>query len=238
MNREEQIVLEYLKIQYGNSVTPMPKHKDPPDILVNSIIAVEVRRLNQHFFEDEEPEGLENLSVSLERAFEEVLKSFDNLYTGKSYCVFIDYQRPLKSDFRKIKKEMKQALQNFLDLKEPDFPLEISVNQEITFTLYKSDVGNGKLFPVAGSGDSDFGGWVIAVYADNIRHCINEKSSKISERLKNYNEWWLYLVDCMGFGLSKQEFLEVAQEVGNTGNFAKVVILDYHGQDVLGIIQR
>ena len=238
MNREEQIALEYLKAQYGENVIRVPKHEDPPDILVNSITAVEVRRLNQHFFKSGESEGLENLSISFERSVEEVLKSFDNLYEGKSYWVFVDYQRPLKSDFRRIKKDMKLALQNFLYSQVSDFPHEISVNPEITFTLYKSDVGNGKLFPVAGSGDSDAGGWVIGVYADNIRHCVNEKSSKISKRLENYHNWWLYLVDCMGFGLNQQESLEVVLKVGGTGNFDKVVVLDYHGKNVLATIQR
>lgn len=238
MNREEQITLEYLRARYGENAVPVPPHEDPPDILVNSTIAVEVRRLNQYYFEYGEPEGLENLSISLEHTFEEVLRSFDDLYNGQSYWVFIDYQRPFKSDFRRIKKEMRLALQNFLSLQISDFPHEISVNPEITFTVYKSDIGNGKLFPAAGSGDSDAGGWVIGVYADNIRHCVNEKSFKIAERLEKYSQWWLYLVDCMGFGLNQQEFLKVIQEVGNTGSFDKVVVLDYHGHNVLAIIQK
>jgi hypothetical protein len=237
MKREEKVTLEYLKIQHGNNVFPMPKHKDPPDILVNSTIAVEVRRLNQHFFEEGDPEGLDNLSIPLQQAFEEVLKSFEDLFKGKSYWVSIDYQRPLKSDLRNVKKEMKQALQNFLNTETLYFPHEISVNPEITFTLQMASARNENLFSNGASGDSDAGGWVIGVYTDNIRHCINEKSLKVSERLKNYNEWWLYLVDYMCFG-SKQEFLEVARNIGDTGNFDKVVVLDYHGQNVLATIQR
>jgi len=238
MNREEQITFEYLKAQYGENVIPVPKHEDPPDILLNSTTAVEVRRLNQHFFKSGKPEGLENLSISFDHAFKEVLKSFDNLYEGKSYWIFVYYQRPLKSDFRRIKKDMKLALQNFLNSQVSDFPHEISVNPEIGFELHKSDVGNGKLFSMIGSEDFDVGGGVIGVYADNIRHCVNEKSSKISERLENYREWWLYLVDCMGFSLNQQEFLEVVPKIGGTGNFNKVVVLDYHGKNILLTIQK
>jgi len=238
MNREEQITLVHLKVQYGEDAIPVPEHEDPPDILVNSTIAVEVRRLNQHFFGSEESEGLENLSFSLERVFEEVLESFTDLYNGKSYWVFIDYERPLKSDFRRVKKEMKLALHKFLNSPVANFPYEIPVNSEILFTLYKSEIENGKLFSIAGSGDFDAGGWIIRVYVDNIRHCINEKSSKISERLEKYNKWWLYLVDYMGLGLNQREFLEVVQNVDNTGSFDKVVVLDYYGQNVLATIQK
>lgn len=238
MNHEEQITLKYLQALYGENVLPVPKHEDPPDILINSTIAVEVRRLNQHFFNKGEPEGLENLSFALERALKEVLISFINIYDKTSYWVYIEYQRPLKSDLHRIKREMKLALQDFLNSKATNFPYEISVNPEITLVLYKSTLRKGKIFHFAGSSDDDAGGLVIGIYAENICHCVNEKSLKISGRMNNYQEWWLYLVDCMGFGLDEKEFLEVVQKVGGTGNFKKVVILDYQGENVLGTIQK
>ena len=188
MNREEQITLEYLKRMHGEDVVPVPKHKDPPDLLVGSTIAVEVTRLNQHFFKGGKPEGLEHMSYTLENVLEEVLKSFDYLYAGKSYWVFVDYKRPLGSNFRQVKKEMQLALLKFLDSRTTKFPCEISVNSEITFSIYESNPGNGKLFPLAGSGDFDAGGWVIGIYAENIRHCISKKSSKISKHLEKYRE--------------------------------------------------
>jgi hypothetical protein len=238
MNREEQITFEHLKKLYGEDVIPVPKHEDPPDILVNSTIAVEVRRLNQHFFESGESEGLENLSFPLESAFKEVLNLFDNLYAGQSYWVFIEYKRPFNFGFRKVKKEMELALQKFLDLRVSNFPHEISVNSEISFTLHESTISNGNLFRFAGSGDFDAGGGVIEVYAENIRHCIREKSYKISRVPKKYCAWWLYLVDCMGFGLSQKEISEVVKEVENTGSFDKVVVLDYDGANILATISK
>lgn len=237
MNREEQVTLEYLKSQYGENVFPVPEHGDPPDILVNTTIAVEVTRLNQHFFQNGEPEGLENLSFSLVSVLKEVLESFNNLYDGKSYWVFVEYRRPVNLDFRKIKKEMRLALLKFLNSQALNSSHEISVNPEITFIFHKSSVEKGKLFRFAGIGDFDAGGWVTQVYVDNIRHCIDEKSTKISERLENYHEWWLYLVDCMELGLDQQEFLEVVQRVGGTGSFDKVVVIDYHGKKALATIQ-
>jgi hypothetical protein len=232
MNREEQIVFEHLKESYGQNIVFEPENNSTPDFSVNSSIAVEVRRLNQIFFEGGKSEGLESLSFPLESAFEEVLNSLNNLYAGKSYWVFIDYERPLSSGIRQAKKDMELALRKFLDTKVTNFPCEISVNSEITFSIYESNPGNGKLFPVGGSGDSDAGGWVVSVYVENIRHCINEKSSKIEKRLDKYHEWWLYLVDCTGLELSQKETLEVTKEIRSTGNFDKVVVLSYDGQNI------
>jgi len=199
MNREEQIVFEHLKKLHGENVVFEPERNSTPDFAVNSSVAVEVRRLNQHFFESKKPEGLENLSFPLLDAFTEVLESLNYLYEGKSYFVFIDYKRPLSSNIRQAKKEMELALRNFLTYKVSSSPCEISVNSEITFLFYESNHGNGKLFLVGGSGDSDAGGWIIPVFVENIRHCIDEKSSKVSKRLPKYSEWWLYLVDCIEF---------------------------------------
>jgi hypothetical protein len=41
----------------------------------------------------------------------------------------------------------------------------------------------------------------------------------------------------LGFSLNQQELLEVIREVGNTGSFNKVVVLDYHGQNAFLTIQ-
>jgi hypothetical protein len=42
----------------------------------------------------------------------------------------------------------------------------------------------------------------------------------------------------MGFSLNQQEFLEVVPKIGGTGNFNKVVVLDYHGKNILLTIQK
>lgn len=238
MNRDEQVVFEYLEKSYGKNVVFEPEHNNAPDFSVNSSIAVEVRRLNQHYFESEKPEGLENLSFPLFDALREVLESLNYLYVGKSYWVCIDYKRPLNANIHQAKKDMALALREFLDLRVSDFPYEIPVNPKITFFFYESNPGNGKLFQIGGSDDSDAGGSVISVYAENIRHCIDEKSFKVSKRLQKYGEWWLYLVDCMGFRLDVNEISEVEKLVRNTGNFDKVCILNYDGQNILATMSK
>ena len=238
MNREELIVFEYLKKLHGEDVIPVPAHKDPPDIVIDSSIGVEVRRLNQHFFETGKSEGLENLSFPLEDAFEEVLNSFNDLYAGKSYWVSIDYERPLSFSIHQAKKDMELALKNFLASKTTKFPYQVSVNSEIAFSIYESSPGNGKLFPRGGTDDFNASGQNISIYVKNIRYCINKKSSIIEKYLEKYRDWWLYLVDCIGFGLSQKEILEVIKEVGNIGNFDKIVVLNYDGQNVLLTISK
>lgn len=238
MNREELIVFEHLTKLHGKGVLPVPAHKDPPDIVIDSSIGIEVTRLNQHYFESKKPEGLEILSFPLEDALEEVLNSFNYLYDGKSYWVCIDFKRPLNSSVHQTKKDMTLTLNNFLASETINFPYRVSVNSEISFLIYESSPGNGKLFPRGGTDDFNACGQNISTYAKNIQYCINKKSSIIQKKLDKYNNWWLYLVDCIGFGLSQKEILEVIKNVGDIENFDKVVVLNYDGQDVLLTISK
>ena len=80
MNLDEARVFEYLKAHFGNDVVFEPDGMVPPDFIVDSIFAVEVRRLNQQFYSSGMSEGLEQLSVPIFDVFNDVLKSFDSLY--------------------------------------------------------------------------------------------------------------------------------------------------------------
>lgn len=238
MKPEEQIVFRHLKKLYGENVVFEPEPNSTPDFAVNSFIGVEVRRLNQYFFQGEQPEGLEQISFPLIDAFTKTAKKLNSLYTGISYWVDIAYKRPLNTNIRQAKKDMELALKNFLDLEVSDFPYEISVNSEITFSFYESNPGNGKLFPAVGNYDSDAGGENISVYVENIRHCINVKSFKIGNRLQMYSEWWLYLVDYIELGLDTNEITKVVKMVDNIGNFNKVVVLSFDGKKIFATISK
>jgi hypothetical protein len=59
MNREEKIAEAYLKSLGFKNVVFEPDGNIPPDFSMDGRIAVEVRRLNQHFFTKDEVRGLE-----------------------------------------------------------------------------------------------------------------------------------------------------------------------------------
>src|SRR4030065_784423 len=205
MNLDEERVFKYLKAHFGENVVFEPDGKVPPDFLVDSMYAVEARRLNQNFFDKEKSEGLEQLSFPIFDVFKSVLKSFDSLYQGNNYWVAIDFERPLSMSMRQAKKDMEVSLRSFLTYEVRDFPHTLSVSENIDFTIFLSQPISGRVFRTAGSLDLDAGGCVIPMYTGNLRHCINEKSSKVTDYLPKYREWWLYLVDHMGWGLDGRE---------------------------------
>jgi hypothetical protein len=54
---------------------------------------------------------------------------------------------------------------------------------------------------LGGSVDDDSGGFVVAEVARNLRICMEQKSKKVKTVLSRYPEWWLVLVDRIGYGL-------------------------------------
>lgn len=233
MKPEEIVAEKYLRKAYGGNIVYEPRGKDTtPDFSINGVYAVEVRRLNQHFFNGEKTEGLEQLSFPLYDALKEVLASFNSQYSGKSFWVFIDYQRPLGKNMRKLKLEMRNSLEKFLQAEVP-LPYTLQVNEEIKFQFYSSVPISGRVFRFGGEGDGDAGGWVISVYIDNVRHCIAEKSSKIKQYESLYREWWLYLVDYMELGLDYDDIKEVKTAISDLGQFNKVAIINYTGEFLL-----
>jgi hypothetical protein len=48
--------------------------------------------------------------------------------------------------------------------------------------------------------DRNAGGWLIPELEKNIRICVKKKTEKIANIRAKYPEWWLILVDHIGFG--------------------------------------
>src|SRR5439155_11638638 len=142
------------------------------------------------------------------------------------YWVFLHFARPLLN-FRKstIKMEMETALRSFL--KGNTTATSVQVNDSVSFRLYKSPLPKKRPFIYAGNSDRDRGGWAVPMYSDNIAHCLGEKLRKISPYVSKYPEWWLVLVDRMGWGLDLQEIGEVCRSIPELGSFSKLVVIDH-----------
>ena len=87
MNEEEKITAKYLLSLGSRDVQFEQDGNVPPDFSINSSIGVEVRRLNQHFFQKDSVVGLEKLEIPIWDAFIEVLRSFDESFQGESFWV-------------------------------------------------------------------------------------------------------------------------------------------------------
>lgn len=237
MNVDEKITYTYLCNFYGEKKTIFePDGNCPPDFLVDSNIAIEVRRLNENYFSIENVEGLEIKASGIYNSFVTILRSFDTAYSGQTYCVSIGFQRPIITKQSITKKLIKNALNEFLISPQKLLPHVISIDEQMEIRIYVNSPKEGKVFVPAGEEDDDSGGEPISIYTKNIKHCISEKSHKISKFKNKYFEWWLILVDNIFFDPGNSEISQIIKNIPNTGNFSKILIIDILGKNVIGEI--
>ena len=117
MNAEEKIAENYLCSLGYENIQFEPDGNVPPDFSINNSIGVEVRRLNQHFFQKDSTVGLELLEIPILDAFIEVLRSFDENFQGESFWLALYFERPLEVKIEELKTQMKEMLTSFLKTK-------------------------------------------------------------------------------------------------------------------------
>jgi hypothetical protein len=198
MKHEEELAKRYLHSLGLSDVVHEPDGNIPPDFVVDGKIAVEVRRLNQHEAKTHgKPAGLENLRFALEASIREVLRSLGPPKNEKSWFVHYSFSRPLPA-LPDVKHAVQRALVAFRDGRTDR--RELSISDRLKLHLLPST----KLFPQhfvpGGSSDHDSGGWLVHELQRNIDICIQEKTGKIASVRARYPEWWLVLIDQIGYG--------------------------------------
>ena len=79
---------------------------------------------------------------------------------------------------------------------------------------------------MAGCSDDESGGWLLAEMETNIRHCASEKAHKIAKVRSKYPEWWLALVDHIGYGLDEFDREMFRDQVSVAHTWDKIVLID------------
>jgi hypothetical protein len=233
MKREETVAEKYLIGLSRGVVQFEPDGNIPPDFRVASTIGVEVRRLNQNYYDGDDAEGLEEQAIPLEQSFKRALSSFDARFDGHSYWVGIVYQRPIRGGGKSAAADITKALESFLGGARAT-PSMLQANKNIQLEIRDSRLAPGRLFRRSISLDVDFGGSDVEVYSENIAHCIEEKAQKIIPVKNRYSEWWLLLVDTIMFwDFEPSEVDEVRSGIASFGGFDRVTVIDYLGDRCL-----
>ena len=90
----ELLAQEHLQKRFEKTIFE-PDGNVAPDFLVNDIIAVEVRRLNQNENTTGEMRGLEESSIPLSKGIEKILEKFNDSETDHSWFVGFKFFRPI-----------------------------------------------------------------------------------------------------------------------------------------------
>ena len=205
-NKDEQQVIDCLTNQGFSKIQFEPDGNTPPDLLVNNTIAIEVRRLNQNVVTNSVLEGLEKADNQVLGIVKKKIKNCSAEQFNKSAYIKLYFKRPVPS-VREIESFLKQVLESHKEV--IDTEIEYICNENFIITIIPSNSKLTQQYCLGIIIDGDMGGFVLSQIYDNLNYIIHEKQRKIAPFRYNYPEWWLALVDTIGFNLSDLDIIDL-----------------------------
>jgi hypothetical protein len=225
MNKDEQIAEGYLKSLDLGAVIYEPDGKVPPDFLVDGRIAVEVRRLNQHYEVDGKLRGLEQDSIALQQSIEKLLNEFATPEPAATWFACFSFRRPVL-EWKTLRTLLRDALSSFLRA-PTDHLRRIAITESFDLTIIRSTEAHEKCFLFGACTDMDAGGWIVSEVIRNASAFISAKSLKVEPYLDRYPIWWLVLVDYIALGGEEDD---VRKHISRLEPWDRVVILGPSGE--------
>ena len=224
MDKSEQMVERYLGGLGFDSIIFEPDGNVTPDFLVDGRIAVEVRRLNQNEVTDSELHGLEKSDIRLRMTVQKLLASLGPTGTGVSWIVTYSVKRPFPP-WHQLLAVLRQRLEAFRVNPGNERRASFTIGDRFRVALLQAEHAHPQLFIFGSSVDLDTGGWVFEETQKNLRLCVAEKTMRIARVRHKYPEWWLVLVDRIGYGVDACDRKLLAEHLAIEHDWNKVILL-------------
>lgn len=225
MKAEEVQAHQYLSHCGYGRIEFEPDGSVPPDFLVDSRIAVEVRRLNQNKLAAGELKGLEEDSIPMWQGIRRLLPSLGPSTMGHSWAVGMTFERPVE-EWRTLRPKIAKALEAFMQSNPVASSTTIQVATNFKLDLFPLEKDHGKFFVLGGSMDFDEGGFIIGEMVDNIRACMAEKAALVAPVRKNYPEWWLVLINKIDTDLQHEEEQQIKSHIAMPSEWKRVIVVN------------
>jgi hypothetical protein len=222
MDASETHAEKYLRSKFA-SVVFEPDGNVPPDFLGDGRVAVEVRRLNQQENSTGEYRGLEETAIPLWDNLRRLLTDLGPP-KDKSWFVFFDFSRPVET-WKTLKPLVRNQLIAFRDGPEHKRS-QFQITSTYRLDVFPASTIHPTFFLLGGCSDDDSGGLVLREIEKSMKLCIAEKTRKIAPVRHKYSEWWLVLIDQVGFGLDDFDRKCFKDQVKVEHSWNKVVLLN------------
>lgn len=216
MKHSEELAYSFLSSLGFSKIVYEPDGNVPPDFLIDDRIAVEVRRLNRHVKTPSgEYCGLENDEFRVHECIRGILAKLGPPTGGHSWFVHYEFSRPIPP-LGSLRREVKKFLSDFKEGRTTE--KEFQLCEQFSIEIAPSSMTFAHFFVVGGCVDDEAGGWLIPDLKFNVNICVAEKDRKISKFRLKYQEWWLLLIDHVGYG--------VRENFSVPHDWAKVVLVN------------
>lgn len=226
MDSTEQLAQDFLKSFGYSKVVYEPDGNVPPDFLLDSRVAVEVRRLNQLTFDaNGNVVGLEQADIPLWKRITNFVNNFVAVpRPSTTYGIFYIFSRPIP-DWKTLQAELSQALSAFLNGSRVT-PYKTSLPCGVGLRIFDWKMDKGTVFRLAGSSDEQSGGYIVGNLQFALQYAVAEKDGKVSKYRSKYSEWWLVLLDYVSWGTDEHDRRQLFDGWGIQHTFDKVYVVN------------
>ncbi len=224
MDESEKLAKEYLTHLGFTNIIFEPDGNVPPDFVVDARIAVEVRRLNQNEQTGSGFRGLEETAIPFRMKISKLLAGLGPADTGVSWFIYYTLKRPIPA-WGELQTNLRKYLLDFKN-SPPDQTSHAAVIEGLEIELHRASDVHATFFLLGSHCDDDSGGWVFGETQKNLRICIAEKTAKIAPVRHKYPEWWLILIDRIGFGVDECDQDLFRKHLNMKHDWNKVILLN------------
>jgi len=203
MDDTETAARRFLLAQGFTDIVYEPDGNGPPDFLVNKSVAIEVRRLNQNYERGGRTKGLEEDARPLWDGLRKIVQALGPLPPDENWYVNFSFRRPYGSR-KVIGQRARSVLQEFISSAQRH-PAKWQLTPGFRLEVIRGGTPHPTFFTMGAYVDYDDGGWVVCELERNLRICIAEKSQKRASAKVQHSEWWLILLDHIGYGLRDEK---------------------------------
>jgi|GEM_PF-4540397 len=234
MDRPEELANKYLKSKgFHTKYEPLGKSTFP-DFEINNSIGIEVRRLNEHYFEGCKPSGLNQKSRPLFDSINAIFTEFTQENPSQNFWVTLELERPFPK-LKSIKKELRPILNKLIN-QEVIEAQTIDVTNGIALELRPKTEITNQVFHAGAIMDFDSGGSVLSNLLENMNYCIQQKAKKASASSNQYKQLWLILINEISYGLDDDGEKYITKNIQKNSIWDKIIILNtLNGKEILTI---
>ena len=225
MNRDEKLVANWLRAQ-GHAVRHLMNGEDPPDLVVDDTIAVEVTTIASYAF------------ASLWDFMEGVCRSLGHAENDRGYWIEVasgdealvqNGTRTVKLD---IRRSAKAALRRHYANPDENCRIKLPHGVEIGIIGRINNNRDDVKYKV-GMGGATKGVMVTPHLIDVIQAAIDKKTANrfIQERADRYTEWWLAITDPhYVMDLDGHEIAAVANGIEYHASWSRILLVNTTGE--------
>jgi hypothetical protein len=142
-----------------------------------------------------------------------------------SWFLTYRFRRPIQSR-RRLVEALRARLSSFREDERIQTPTSFALDDCFEVRLIRAAKAHETFFVIGGYSDEDSGGWVLVETEKNLRIIIEEKTRKIAPFRHKYPEWWLVLIDYIGYGVDESDRQSFRDRLAVEHDWDKIILLN------------